>query len=391
MRRLLTIDDDPAICRTIDLVARTAGFEACSTDDTAEFFRLVRLWRPTHLVLDLVMPGLDGLDVLYRLAEMGTTAEVIVTSGHGLRVAEAAQRVAKELNLSSPGVLPKPFTPQQLRSLLQSPHDEAAPAIRPRRETKKVARHEIVSAVEEREFVAYFQPKIDCNSGEVTGLEALARWQHPQKGILTPEHFIPQAEKSNLINQISNQIAESALLWFGQHYRDSHLEIALNLSGRAITLPNLADTLAELCDRAGVAPHRVVLEVTETYAMADPAAALALLTRFRMRGFQLSIDDFGTGYSSLTQLAQLPFSELKVDRSFVAAARESQESRKIVAALIGLARSLGLRATAEGVEDEWTLKLLRELGCHSAQGYFIAQPMCACEISSWLKKAPKAF
>src|SRR5690606_34035084 len=127
------------------------------------------------------------------------------------------------------------LTPQQLRSLLQSPHDEAAPAIRPRRETKKVARHEIVSAVEEREFVAYFQPKIDCNSGEVTGLEALARWQHPQKGILTPEHFIPQAEKSNLINQISNQIAESALLWFGQHYRDSHLEIALNHSGRAMT------------------------------------------------------------------------------------------------------------------------------------------------------------
>src|SRR5690606_39543825 len=105
----------------------------------------------------------------------------------------------------------------------------------------------------------------------------------------------------------------------------------------------------------------------------------------------LSIDDFGICYSSLTRRAQLPCSELEVGRSSVAAAREAPESRRIVAALIGLARSLGLRATAEGVEDEWTLKLLRELGCHSAQGYFIAQPMCACEISSWLKKAPKAF
>src|SRR5690606_41646544 len=141
-------------------------------------------------------PGLDGLDVLYRLAEMGTTAEVIVTSGHGLRVAEAAQRVAKELNLSSPGVLTKPFTPQQLRSLLQSPHDEAAPAIRPRRETKKVARHEIVSAGEEREFGAYFQPKIGCNTGAATGLEALARWRHPQRGMLTREHCVPHAEES---------------------------------------------------------------------------------------------------------------------------------------------------------------------------------------------------
>jgi len=388
-QRLLTIDDDPTICRTVDLVAATAGFEARSTSDSAEFFRLVQEWQPTHLVLDLVMPGLDGLDVLYRLADMGTTAEVIVTSGQGIRVAEAAQRVAQELQLSTPGILPKPFTAQQLRHLLRLPQEEVPPANppRPAAAATNFNHQEIAAAVERQEFVAHFQPKVDCRSGRVTGLEALARWQRPQADIVTPECFIAKAEESDLINALSYQVAEKALIWFGENYPNSDLELALNLSGRAIARPSLADALSELCQREGIATGRVVLEVTETYAMADPAAALSLLTRFRMRGFQLSIDDFGIGYSSLAQLARLPFSELKVDRFFVATARASSESRKIVAALVSLARNLGLRASAEGVEDDWTLDLLRDFGCHHAQGYHIARPMCPCETLTWLARS----
>lgn len=383
-KRLLTIDDDAAMCRTIDLVARTAGFEAHSTSDTTEFFGLVRAWRPTHLVLDLVMPGLDGVDVLHRLAEMGTDAQVIVTSGHGQRVAEAARQVARELDLRSPGVLPKPFSAALLRELLHS-CDGSLSGNGQARRPLRVSTDEIATALERHEFVAHFQPKIDCVSGAITGFEALARWHHPTAGVVTPDSFIAQAEQGDLINELSAQVATSALNWFGRNYASSDFELALNLSGRAVSDPTLADTMSQLCERFEVAQERIVLEVTETYAMADPTAALALLTRFRIRGFQLSIDDFGIGYSSLAQLARLPFSELKVDRSFVATARTSEESRKIVAALVSLSRSLGLRVAAEGVEDEWTLSLLRDLGCHHAQGYLIARPMAPADTKGWVE------
>lgn len=384
-KRLLTIDDDTAICRTIDLVARTTGFEARSTSDTSEFFRLVEEWRPSHLVLDLVMPGLDGVDVLHRLAEMGTDAQVIVTSGHGLRVAEAARRVARELDLASPGVLPKPFSAALLRRLLHDAEEGDRSASAHHSQPPSLSTEDIAAGLERREFVAHFQPQVDCVTGTLTGFEALARWHHPEAGVVSPASFICQAEEGNLINALSEQVAESALAWFGGNSLCRNLELALNLSGRAVGDPQLADTMSELCARYGVAEERIVLEVTETSAMADPTASLALLTRFRIRGFQLAIDDFGIGYSSLAQLARLPFSELKVDRSFVASARTSEESRKIVAALVSLAHSLGLRVAAEGVEDEWTLALLRDLGCHHAQGYLIARPMAPEETQAWVE------
>jgi EAL domain-containing protein (putative c-di-GMP-specific phosphodiesterase class I)/ActR/RegA family two-component response regulator len=384
-KRVLTIDDDGAACRTIDLVARTAGFEARSTSDATEFFRLVEDWQPTHLVLDLVMPGLDGVDVLHRLAEMGTDAQVIVTSGHGQRVAEAARRVARELSLASPGILPKPFSASLLRRLLHEDEGVSPCANAGSGRFLAITAADINSGLERREFVAHYQPKIDCATERIVGFEALARWDHPEVGVVFPDSFIRQAEDGDLINALSEQVAESALAWFGRTFAPHGLELALNFSGRAVSDPGLADAMSSLCTRYGVCETQIVLEVTETYAMADPTAALALLTRFRIRGFQLAIDDFGIGYSSLAQLARLPFSELKVDRSFVASARTSEESRKIVAALISLSHSLGLRVAAEGVEDGETLAILRDLGCHHAQGYFIGRPMGPEETRIWVE------
>ncbi|MDF2094357.1 EAL domain-containing response regulator [Aquibaculum arenosum] len=388
-QRLLTIDDDPTICRTVDAIARTAGFETRSTTDGDEFFRLICDWNPTHVVLDLVMPEFDGMDVLHRLADMRSTAQVILTSGHGPRVVEAARKVATEIGLSAPGVLPKPFTPAGLRALLQT-NGSAPPARKPKPKSKStpvlINEDEIAAGIEAQQFTAHYQPKIDCVTGAIVGFEALARWEHPQVGLVMPDRFIAQAEYHGLIDGITRQISEEVVAWLGKVYRQRDFEISINLSAKSIDDQRVAEEISALCARHGIATTRVVLEVTETSAMGNPTAALELLTRFRIRGFQLSIDDFGIGYSSLAQLSRLPFSELKIDKSFVMTAHSSEESQKIVAALVGLARNLGLRTTAEGVEDAWTLDFLKELGCDHAQGYFIARPMPGPEVEAWVRQ-----
>jgi EAL domain-containing protein (putative c-di-GMP-specific phosphodiesterase class I) len=149
---------------------------------------------------------------------------------------------------------------------------------------------------------------------------------------------------------------------------------------------HLADVLTSLCREYLVAPERVVLELTESSAMVDPILSLDLLTRLRVKGFQLSIDDFGTGYSSMVQLVRLPFSEIKVDRSFVMQAEQSQESRTVIKSIVDLGHSLGLVVTAEGVEDLSTLNYLNSLGCDLAQGYFIARPMAGEAARAWVEK-----
>ena len=164
----------------------------------------------------------------------------------------------------------------------------------------------------------------------------------------------------------------------------SDLTMSINISARNLKDTRLADRLSDLCGRLGVDTGRVILELTETCAMEDPVASLALLTRFRMKHFHLSIDDFGTGYSSMIQLVRLPFSEMKVDKSFVINATQSLESRTVIKSIVDLGHSLGLTVTAEGVEDAGAVKFLEDIGCDLAQGYYLGRPMPGDRIASWI-------
>jgi EAL domain-containing protein (putative c-di-GMP-specific phosphodiesterase class I) len=230
--------------------------------------------------------------------------------------------------------------------------------------------------------VAY-QPKVDCRTSGLVGFEALARWQHPVAGPIKPTQFIPFVEANGLIDLLTTQIFDQAVRWASATLPDPSLSVSVNLSVMSLSDLGLADRLAATCTGAGVDPAQVVIELTETSAMRDPVAALDILTRLRMKGFHLALDDFGTGYSSLVQLARLPFSEIKIDQSFVAGLSRSRESRTIVNATIQLGHSLGLRVTAEGVEDRESFEVLGELGCDLAQGYYIARPMAPGEIDGW--------
>ena len=201
-----------------------------------------------------------------------------------------------------------------------------------------------------------------------------------------PDSFIPVAEETGLIDALSTQVFEQSLEWFSGAFPGSDLHLSLNLSARSLVGIQLADQLATLCHLFEIDPERIVLELTETSAMVDPILSLDLMTRIRMKGFQLSIDDFGTGYSSMVQLVRLPFSEIKVDKSFVMLANQTKESLSVIKSIVDLGHSLSLRVTAEGVDGQSTLQYLNTLGCDLAQGYFIARPMSGDAACNWARE-----
>ncbi len=382
---------------------------------TEDFFRSVQEWQPTHIAIDLVMPEMDGVEVLQRLAVGRCTAKIIITSGVGSRVLDAAGRSANEHGLEIVGVLSKPFAPRQLRELLDATHEaarrrHAASLYRAARADSVAGGAESTAAalqraLDRRELQLVYQPQIRCASGELAGFEALVRWIHPQRGEIMPDQFIGCAEGHGLIDSLTDQVLTMAIEWLGECFADSEVTVAVNLSSKttAAITPHAADAavttrqsalvdrITAQCRDRGVRPENLILELTESSAMENPVMALDLFTRLRMKGFQLSIDDFGTGYSSMLQLVRLPFSEIKVDKSFVKTAISSAESRAVVESIIGLGHSLGLRVVAEGVEDQATLRYLRDSGCDLAQGYGIARPMSAASAAAWMRSEAKKF
>jgi EAL domain-containing protein (putative c-di-GMP-specific phosphodiesterase class I) len=201
-----------------------------------------------------------------------------------------------------------------------------------------------------------------------------------------PDLFISIAEEAGLIDAVTEQIFHQSIKWFSESFPESDLKLSINISAKGLVDIHQADNLYELCRQYKVAPERVVLELTESSAMVDSTLSLDLMTRFRVKGFHLSIDDFGTGYSSMVQLVRLPFSEIKVDKSFVMQAQQSQESRNVIKSIIDLGHSLGMLVTAEGVEDLDTLNYINSLGCDLAQGYLIAHPMLGDDARIWAER-----
>jgi len=405
--RLLILDDDPQIGKMVQLIAQSVGLAARYMTSTAEFFQAIDEWHPTHIAIDLVMPEMDGVEVLVKLADRNCKAKIIITSGVGTRVLDAAGRSANEHGLNIAGVLSKPFSPRTLRALLavdsanDDRRDSASLYTQARSETShssEATALELRRALDNHELTLAYQPQIHCKSGEIAGFEALARWTHPARGTIMPDQFIPCAEAHGLIHELTDQVLTLALEWYAGRFAGSELTIAVNLSCRTASRSpflsgnragagtdfSLVDMITSRCRNSGMKPEHLILELTESSAMDNPVTSLDLLTRLRMKGYQLSIDDFGTGYSSMLQLVRLPFSEIKVDKSFVITATRSTESRVVVESIIGLGHSLGLRVVAEGVEDAETMQYLRDAGCDLAQGYFIGRPMTGEAVWGWM-------
>jgi diguanylate cyclase (GGDEF)-like protein len=248
-------------------------------------------------------------------------------------------------------------------------------------------------ALERNEFRLHYQPVIDLREGTVAGLEALLRWDQPERGLIPPGQFIPLAEETRLILPIGYWVLEEVCRqideWQGRGLFAGTMTMAVNLSAVQLGERELADVVETILNARGLAPGRLCFEITESWVMEDVAAAIAILHRFREMGISLAVDDFGTGFSSLGYLNRLPIDALKVDRVFVQGLDDPQSDSAIAEAIVGLAQAMRLSSVGEGVETADQLAALRRLGCDQAQGYLFARPLPAEEVAALLEGQPR--
>lgn len=247
---------------------------------------------------------------------------------------------------------------------------------------------ELRQAINSDELVLHFQPKVTSETGKLHTVEALVRWNHPSHGIIPPDEFIPLAERTGLIEELTTWVLKKALrqgaIW---HKKKMFIGIAVNVSALSLLNPEFPEVLTSLLTACKFPAESLFMEITETSIMFDPERSLAILNRIHQKGVNLSIDDFVTGYSSLAYLKKLPVSELKIDKSFVMDMLTNESDATIVNATIQLGHNLGLKVVAEGVENQQTFNTLRSMGCDLQQGFFISKPIPAESITTWVFEA----
>lgn len=337
------------------------------------------------VILDLHMPTMDGPELLEEMPRRHIDLPVIVCSSQERMVIHSVQDMGSVLGLNIVAALQKPLLQETLQAALARLH--VRPASRKLQVPLPIDAGALREALEDGQIHVHFQPKASIRGGIVHGVEALARWRHPQLGDVPPDQFIPLAEHSDLIHPLTMEVMNQAMLQTAAwHARGLHLSVAINLSPYLLERSDLTREIASLQRTHGLPPECITLEVTETSLVSRLAVALGVLARLRLRGFGLSIDDYGTGFASMQQLARMPFTELKIDRMFVHGAHSQHNVQVILRSALDMANQLGLMTVAEGVETMQDWRLLQEFGCKLGQGWLIAKPMPGDELIAWLKQ-----
>lgn len=384
--RVLVVDDEPFMLKLLQLSLRQLGFTRTTTCDSG-YRALHELDNPQGppdlILLDLNMPKMDGVEFLRRLVERRYAGAVILVSGEDEQLLQSVERLVLEHRINSLGHLQKPFKPEALAARIET----WAPAGGVGRQVKGTPYcvDDVRAAIANRQLVNYYQPVVAANSGELVSIESLVRWRHPEGRIVYPDQFIGVAEANGLIGDLTKIVLAAALAQ-ATAWRDAGLALrmAVNVSVESLSRLGFPDLVTNYAAAAGVSPDSVVLEVTESRLIASPANTLDVLNRLRLKRFRLSIDDFGTGHSSLAQLRDIPFDQLKVDRSFVHGAATDAKLRAIIGASLTLGQQLNMEVVAEGVEDRADWDFIRHVGFNLAQGFFIAKPMPAEDLVGWL-------
>ena len=367
MNRLLIIDDDLDVARFIAHAAKSVGFEIEVTNDPQHFLTMAVTWKPSVAVVDLMMPQLDGVQLLRALAAMRSETRVVIASGMDVRTIETVGRLGQDQGLTIAGILTKPIGLSDLKAML-------LPLFR---DDEPVTAEMLGAAIASKSLTLEYQPKLKLDTQELVGVEALARWRLPTGRAVTPDVFVLLAEREGLIDRLTDYVIGAAVrqaaAWQSEGFT-SPVSVAVNVSALNLRQRNLPDKLIKICREAGVPASALILEVTETATMQDPIMMMEVLTRLRIQGFGLSLDDFGTGYSSMLQLVRLPFTGIKIDRSFVAEMERVRDSASVAKLTVDLGHSLGLKVTAEGIETQSACAMLRDYGCDMGQGYLFAAP-----------------
>jgi EAL domain-containing protein (putative c-di-GMP-specific phosphodiesterase class I)/ActR/RegA family two-component response regulator len=382
---VLVIDDDAIQREILGRILTLAGQDSVITAANGNEALECMAAHGAHIglvICDLQMPGMDGMELLRHIGESAHKPAVIISSGTEARILASVELMVKAVGLNVLGSLPKPVSREAMNRLLD--RYLRAPAIAPLANKIVLSAADVERAFAEGEFDTHFQPKVSLVTGELIGVEALSRWMHPEHGILRPADFLPLIESQNKLGELTRNVIETAIGHAADWKKNGKsLTINVNLSLSAIDNVSLCEETLALLAANKMKPRDLTFEIVETAAMTDVGRTLETMSRLRLNGFGLSIDDFGTGYSSFEQLSRIPFTELKIDRSFVHGAAHAPRLAALVRSCIDLAARLNLNVVAEGVESEEDWQFLANAGANEAQGYFIATPMPGNRLLSW--------
>ena len=386
--RILVVDDEELqrdiICSQLFGMGCSDVCTAVNGANALQFFD-----DPGHpidvVICDLSMPDMDGLVFMRNLAKRGAQTSIILISGSDEEILHSAEGLGLAHGLSLLGALVKPSDPKRLAALLQTlPSAHGKPYLA---SGTALTREELVTALEARQFIPWYQPKLDLSTGKAVGVEALARWYRDGAITMGPGQFVPVMETEGLIDDLFFQMADHA----AKHLSEWHAlginkcTMALNLSMDTAKRLDLPDRLGQIVAHHGLKNSDFVIEVTESRLAVDRSLTMETLTRLSLMGFTLSIDDFGTGYSSLVQLIDLPFQELKIDGSFVRRASTERKAQTVLHIALLLGTHLRMKVIAEGVETAEQIDHLKQGGATLVQGYHIAKPMSFDHCTIWLK------
>ena len=396
---LIVLDDESRIANFIAVLARERGWTADIAGNDKEFQALYNAKIPDAIMLDLQLGSSDGIEEMRFLREVHYSGVIALMSGFDSRVLASAQQVGRSFGLRIASVLEKPARASRIREVLEEIENRlthATPMVSGRtgfpagRETENILPDAVANALRNGEMELHLQPILNAKDHSVVQLEGLIRWRHPTYGMVLPDQFIPIAERDqSVIDGVTSWVIETALNQYRRLATSGFtIPIAVNLSGMNLHSLDFPDRLAALVASANLPPSALALEITESVAMHGSSAIIDVLTRLRLKGFQLAIDDLGTGYSTLKALRQIPFSEIKIDKSFIADVLQSKESRAIVTSIIDLAGRMNLICVAEGVESGDIATLLTNLGIDRLQGYFYSRPVPFDNLAEWLAAWP---
>lgn len=389
--KLLIVDDSPVQREFMLQLCRDIGFIEISCAENGEIaLPMLQQQQFDLLICDLEMPGLDGIELLHRVASLNCNAAVIIVSGREQNLISAVELMARADGLQVLGSLQKPLDTaafSQLLSQLKAQTQSHKNSVQQQQQHPLLDFKELSEALQQHRFVLHYQPKVDVQSGQLAGVEALVRLQHPNRGLIYPGHFIAVCERFNLIDALSYEVLLLAIAQLQQWRIAGFIpKISVNLSATSFENAFFLQQVNQLLADSAIDPTQLMFEVTETAVIRNMGQALAFLSRLRLSGFGLSIDDYGTGYSSVKQLSQIPFTELKIDRSLIDGIASRRHLQVILSSTLSMCQQLGIQVVAEGVESHADWQYLQQFNGLVAQGYYLAKPMPCQALEQWIQQ-----
>ncbi len=391
--KVLIAEDDLLSQRMLVDMIKDAGITDVHTANSGAqvLSKIDSQLKPDILLCDLLMPGVDGIDLLRLLGERNFKGEIIIISGCDRRIINAACNVALHYQLRLAGSIEKPVDVNKLMRMLRywGEMKRGAPVVD---EGLTFSRDEIKTAINSGHILPYFQAQVDINTAAINGVECLARWQHPARGLMLPGDFLLQLTEFNLLDAFNEAMFTLALAEFKSLHQQYHIPyMAFNVAPESLHRGAVVAKYKQWVVNAGLDPANIVIEVLESDYEGRQELPVVALNHFRLKGFGLAVDDFGTGYSSLDRVSKIPVSCIKIDKRFVVEAYDDEVARSIIRNTVHLAKELHITTIAEGVESQAEWALMRELGCDAIQGFVIARPKVARQFKLWLSSMPSAM